>query len=322
MKAPVVALAVVVVGCAAPARAATDRFEVLSYNTWLRPAVVFPGDVQQPRARLLAQVLRGYDVVVLQELFDAEARATVLRGLAARGYRYTTHRLGPDGLFVKDGGVVIASRWPIVAEAQQLFGACTNTDLCIGEHCLVGDCNAHKGVVYAAIEKEGRRLHLFGTHAQSGEHPAARQVRVSQMQTIRAFIDSRHVPAGEPVIIAGDLNVDQIGSRDEYRRMLQVLGASAPRRRGRLKYSDDPVTNRWTREDSPHAARKVIDHILISDTHLRPARSVLEVRAVRAGGQDLSDHHAVYARLEFPAAPRPLAAAPVAPAPRAPTARR
>jgi endonuclease/exonuclease/phosphatase family metal-dependent hydrolase len=309
----VVAVAVMVLGWAAAARA--DRFEVLSYNAWLRPAIVFPGELSRARARLLPRELVGYDAVVLEEVFDEQARATVLRGLAVQGYRYTTRRLGPAQLFVKDGGVIIASRWPIVAEAQRLFPVCANTNLCLAGHCLVGDCNAHKGVVYAAIEKEGRRYHLFGTHAQAGEDHAAREVREGQLRVIRTFIDSRHIASGEPVIIAGDLNIDEIGSRDEYRRMLKVLGASAPQQRGGLPFSDDPVGNLWTRADKPDAPGKVIDHILIADDHLRPTRSRFEVRPVRIGGQDLSDHHAVYARLDYPTLP--AANAPPARAPKA-----
>lgn len=291
-------------GAAGPARAAS--FELLAYNTWMRPSVLFPGEAQGPRAQLLARELEGYDALVLAELFDARARHTILSGLAARGYRYLTRPLGRDGVLVKDGGVVIASRWPIVAQDQRLFGVCVNTHLCLGSRCLVGDCNAQKGVVYACVEKEGQRYHLFGSHAQAGHFPAAREVRARQMQIIRAFVEEQRIPRGEPVLIAGDLNVDRAAAGEEYRHALRVLGARPPPDRGAPGYSFDPATNSWARDDSPRDPRQQIDHILVSRDHLRPTRAFFEVRPVRAGGQDLSDHHAVHAYLEFPATP-PLA---------------
>jgi len=63
-----------------PVRAAT--LELLTYNTWLRPRLVFPGDAQGIRARRLARALAGYDVLVLSEVFDRGARRTLLRDLA------------------------------------------------------------------------------------------------------------------------------------------------------------------------------------------------------------------------------------------------
>lgn len=291
---------------AMPVRAAT--LELLTYNTWLRPRLVFPGDAQGIRARRLARALAGYDVLVLSEVFDRGARRTLLRDLAGQGYYYTSRSLGRDQLFTVNGGVLIASRWPILAQARLIFDACANTDLCLGDHCLVGDCNARKGVVYVAIQKAGHRFHLFGLHAQAGERPTARAARARQLETLREFIDSRRIPAGEPVIIAGDLNVDRVGATEEYCAMLALLGVASPRTTGGLPYSFDPETNLWAQRISAGEPRQVIDHVLVSGEHLSPEAAQLEVRPVREGGLDLSDHHAVYARLDFPDGPAAVAA--------------
>jgi phospholipase C len=87
-------------------------------------------------------------------------------------------------------------------------------------------------VVYICINKNGTRYHIFGTHLQADEPSSggvtSRMIRRSQMQKIKRFIDSKNIPANEAVIIAGDLNVDMYGSKEEYSEMLQILSAAHP----------------------------------------------------------------------------------------------
>jgi endonuclease/exonuclease/phosphatase family metal-dependent hydrolase len=97
---------------------------------------------------------------------------------------------------------------------------------------------------------------------------------------MHAFIQRLGIPGDQPVLMAGDFNVDRNRRNGEYGRMLSTLNASQPRIDG-FVYS----TNRegqW------------LDYVLYSNAHLQPADSFNLVRLPRDGnGGDLSDHYAV-----------------------------
>lgn len=70
-----------------------------------------------------------------------------------------------------------------------------------------------KGVVYARILKTNTQgikqvFNVFGTHMQAWDSVEAANTRLKQQQSINTFIDSLNIPKSEPIIIAGDFNVD------------------------------------------------------------------------------------------------------------------
>jgi endonuclease/exonuclease/phosphatase family metal-dependent hydrolase len=282
-----------------------SHFNILTYNVFMRPMIAF-ADGQLIRAKLIPPQLRGYDAVVFQEAFDDRARKTLLAGMAKQGYVHVTRVLGTDSGFVQDGGVVIASRHPIVDEAQQLFTSCSKSN-----------CLAKKGVVYAKINKRigGRDhyFHIFATHLNTVKSPATQD---RQLDEIRAFIESRRIPASEAVIIAGDMNIDW-HDRERFQTMLTKLDAGyfggkwirGHKPAGRqLTYegSVNDITDGWS---------SYIDYILYSKAHRGPAEgSFVETRVPRAlepwreypfeqPRWDLSDHYAVYGSLQFAQGP-------------------
>ena len=188
--------------------------DVLTFNTFLLP--VLP-DSQDIRAPLMADHLKGYDVVLLQEAYSNRHREMVLDGLAD-DYPYQSEVLGRDRWLAQDGGVVILSKWPIEDQGERLFGPL----------CQSRDCWADKGVLYARINKLGRRFHVFATHLQS--RSAGRAIRQQQMAIIRDFIDDLDLPEDEPVLIGGDLNTDRFTDEatGAFTRMLGILGAVLP----------------------------------------------------------------------------------------------
>jgi endonuclease/exonuclease/phosphatase family metal-dependent hydrolase len=258
--------------------------DVLTYNVFLLP--VLP-DSQGVRAPLMAEQLGGFDVVLLQEAHSNRHRDMVLRGLAD-DYPYRSQVLGRDRWLKQDGGVVILSRWPIEAERERLFGP-----LCEGR-----DCWADKGVLYARINKEGRRFHVFATHLQSGGD--ARATRERQMAAIRALIDELALPEDEPVLIGGDLNTDRFSdpASGAFTRMMLILGAAQPEppSGGAHEPTYDPLRNPLSRG----WRGRHIDYLLYATDHLRPDEAFTEVRRVAADGQPLSDHFAVHGRFVFP----------------------
>jgi len=274
---------------AQPAEPTGDHvLDVLTFNAALLPTVA-ASTRQSERASRMAAHLIGYDVLVLQELFVNRHRAALLYELAT-AYPYRTELVGRDGArdlpWRQDGGVVIVSRWPIESEAQLLFE----------RTCGGTDCLADKGVAYAAIRKGEHRYHVFATHAQSVYGPDPPRVRAAQFALLRAFVAALAIPRHEPVIVAGDLNVDAY--TPELADMLGVLGAVWPPRVGDERYTWDPSSNAWA-----YGEPEWLDYVLWLADHARPVSAWNEALLLRDGDLDLSDHHAVWGRIVMPAVP-------------------
>jgi endonuclease/exonuclease/phosphatase family metal-dependent hydrolase len=261
---------------------APHLLDVLTYNVALLPWVAAQTR-QADRAALMARHLVGYDVVVLQELFDDRLALPLLRELEA-AYPYRGERVGRDGArglpWRQDGGVVILSRWPIEREAQMTFdGVCSGSD-----------CLADKGVAYVAVVKGDRRYHVFGTHAQSIHGFDVARVRAAQFALMRAFVDAQAIPADEPVILAGDFNVDAY--TPELDDMLARLRAVRPPIRGAGRFTWDAAENGWV-----HGSSHWFDYVLYAADHAAPVEAWNLVVPLREGGLDLSDHFAVWGRV-------------------------
>jgi sphingomyelin phosphodiesterase len=312
-----------------PAATADWQFSVLAYNIYMRPSGTFKNG-QAIRARLLPEVLDGYDAIVFSEAFDDDVRADLLARLKSR-YPYATKIVGQDGIdkvavdlasaptdvgglvggadrvVRQDGGVVIVSRWPIQEQDQETFGS----------RCSGTDCLSDKGVAYAKIVKGSRTYHLFGTHTQAWPTAQGRARRAEQFQQIKAFIDRKRISPKEPVLIAGDLNVDQRVSdprspvAGEFADMLRILEAQAPEQIGPVP-SWDPHTNKLAEQGKPG---EHLDYVLWSTRHRAPTASSNEVRLLRARNEwkefgfetaywDLSDHYPVHGLFAFEETPR------------------
>ncbi len=269
--------------------AAGTTLDVLTFNAYLRP---FLPENQDKRMPLMAGELAGYDVLLLQELFSNWHRRKLLRSLED-DYPHQSRVLGHDRGLGQDGGVVIASKWPIELEFQRTFGA-----LCAGK-----DCFAEKGVLYARINKQGRRFHLFATHLQSGADNA--ELRARQLAAIKALIDRMRLPADEPVLIGGDLNVDRLtdAGTGAFGAMMRTLDAGhpPPAADGAYRPTIDPALNGLADDKRP----QYLDYVLYSRAHLRPTRAFNRVRPVAARGRPLSDHFAVHGHFVFAPVSRP-----------------
>lgn len=254
--------------------------------------------------------LAGYDVLVLTEVFTEEAKRIVRRGVAAE-YPFATTSLGGDGWIDQDGGVLILSRWPIEYQDEVLFEDSSGTD-----------AYARKGALYARIHAPGGILHVVGTHTQAdpdlasvlleGARPGGifrlrtGRIRRAQLRQVRGFLDRLALPAGEPVLIAGDLNVPREDGA-AHAAMLEILGAR--------EIPGEVAEPTWDPEnsevDEDDAAQR-LDYVLERVGHPRAYRGGVEVEEPRAGTTDLSDHYAVAARVayrwgevELAATPRP-----------------
>lgn len=258
--------------------------DVLTFNAALLPEFVADTD-QRERSARMAPHLTGYDVLVMQELFVDRWREALLLQLHD-AYPYRGELVGRDGAaglpWRQDGGVVILSRWPIERQATSTFG-----DVCSGTDCL-----ADKGVAYVAVRVCDRLVHVFGTHAQSIYGRSVEDVRARQFARLRTFLSEQSIPRNEPVILAGDFNVDAYAP--ERDRMLEVLDATFPPIVGPRRYTWDPQDNAYA--DGP---RQWLDYVLFANDHVAPVASWNRALALRDESLDLSDHFAVWGRLSF-----------------------
>ncbi|QNM96660.1 sphingomyelin phosphodiesterase [Chitinimonas koreensis] len=262
--------------------AAADEFKVLSWNIW---GVVGASQICERWAQVPA-FARNYDAIVFSEAFDNGCRDQLRAGLAAE-FPYQTQVVDQSGNF-EDGGVFIASRWPIAREAQIVYPNCANTD-----------CLSNKGAMYVQILKQGRTYHLAGTHTQAWNGTSERAVRLDQLSQLKRFVDGLAPAATDALLYAGDLNVDYYATPDDYQRMLSILNASKPASLGH-RYSYDPVVNALGSD-----GQEYLDYVLVSNAH-KPARSgqneVMVYRSLAPAlwsTRDLSDHFAVAGRFAF-----------------------
>ena len=272
---------------------------VLAFNTYMRPTGLFING-QSDRARFIPAQIKnqGYEVIIFSELFDNSIRKSFLASIRDE-WPHQTSVVGSDGLIEQDGGVVIVSKYPIVAQGQRMYGSVSSG--------LLGDKLADKGVKYACVNKNGLKFHIFGTHTQADKGATERNVRRRQFQIIKEFIASRKIPRTDAVIVGGDLNVDKTGSPAEYQDMISILNAKEPMYLGNLRATWDPTINKCADSGTP----EYLDYVFPIKGFREPAViSMNEVRLHRANQEwksfptdkskwDLSDHFPVLGVIMF-----------------------
>jgi len=282
-----------------------NSFEVLSYNVHLVPVPYPFDDSDSYRAGLIGTHpdVKGHDAVVFVEAIRNSDRARIVNGLRA-DYPYVTPVIPASG-HDHNGGVFIMSKWPIEVALPHVFQSCNG----YFPPTLPPDCNAAKGVMLARINKAGQPYHVLGTHFDAGFESGdyfVRRLQTDEMASL--YIGAQ---PDEPVIIAGDFNIDKISSNParqaEYTYLLNTLRVTAP--------SDPPYPP--SQGTLPNG--EWIDYVFYSNAHLVPRESFNYVVKPKDGnGADLSDHYAVLGRFRF----LPLGTAPskvLAPPERPPT---
>lgn len=263
-----------------------NTLNVLSYNIWA--TTIFGSKKVGTRLELMPEVMSGYDVLVLTEMFDLSASNELLDTLRTE-YPYQTGEIFKVGKLLQSGTRIL-SRWPIEVENADIY-----------DECNAIQCAATRGVIYAKIQKQGVPYHLFGTHTQSSDDDDNRNARKAQLEQMGRFIRSLNIPEDEAVIMAGDFNVNKIGLPEDRDFMEAVLNAQEPTNIGHnLSYDGD--TNFWA--ELPYL--EYLDYTLFSRNHLQPVSASQEIFAPRSttddlwGEWDLSDHYAARGQFVFP----------------------
>ena len=266
----------------------SNELNVLTYNTWaLLPGIESKNTSN--RLHTIVDIAKNYDVVVFQEVFDPLLTAN-FRGHISDEYPYLTEipwKLGK----ILTGGSFIASRWPIEAQDSVVYDACRT------DGCLAG-----KGINYAKIRKGQNAYHVFGTHTHAYATAEDIAIRFAQLDQFSALVASKNIPYEEPVIMAGDFNVDKLNYPQEHVDFLNVLNATEPQATGEYTESYAGPVNVYA--DNQYS--EYLDYILYKNDHLAPYSSynkLLTPRSIKSehwGSWDLSDHYPVSAKFEFP----------------------
>jgi endonuclease/exonuclease/phosphatase family metal-dependent hydrolase len=177
------------------------------------------------------------DVVLFQEVFSRPAKRAVRstaypelvtgpsrkdrRDLPRRGNRPGREwRKGELGIRFVGSGLVIASTYPVSAQAAQPFSR---------RACAGFDCLSNKGSLHARIRIPGvpAEVELFNTHmnAQRASGVRARRhlpVHQAQALELAEFIEHVRDPAN-PIILGGDFNMRASEDRFTFFRTTQPL---------------------------------------------------------------------------------------------------
>jgi len=137
----------------------------------------------QARAEIMAQA--APDLIFLQEAFHPhDGQAGQADGLADQLGMYLAYTPN-NSLAQGHYGNAILSRFPITVWVN--YNISTNR-------------LEHRGALYARVAWHGQNLHLINTHLGLNKRQ-----RLTQVTHLRGVLDS-HVPAQQPVIVAGDFN--------------------------------------------------------------------------------------------------------------------
>lgn len=274
-----------------PAMGEANQFNVLSYNIWA--TTIFGSKKVGTRLDEMPAIMAGYDALVLTEVFDDIATASLLKKLRVE-YPYQSSEIFKAGKIMKSGTRIL-SRWPFVLEDNFKYNPCEGIQ-----------CAATRGVIHARINKQGNPYHVFATHTQSSDDDVNRNARLAQLDEMGEYIRGLNIPADEAVIMAGDFNVNKIGLPEDRDIMEATLGATEPTNKGHnLSYDAD--TNTWA--EQPY--HEYLDYTLTANDNLQPTAAYQEIFAPRTtidalwGEWDISDHYAARGVFTFPSEAQP-----------------
>ena len=314
------------------------RVNVCVYNVMLPVAAPIRFNGQDERANRIPEAIQrlsstvpDLDVVVFIELISPPTRKIILEAMSKLGWIYVSDILS-SGMFssslkLVNGGIVVMSRYPIIFQYNYIF-----------EHLCEGyDCSACKGVVFCRIQKGNNIFNILCTHLQAWDTPVAKQIRKEQILDCQKVLESIGIPLDEPVIIAGDFNIDFYTRQTEIDILTDILRMTiCDKKAGSPDFTSDPSINQLmgNDEDSKYATdfypkgcyaeyvrtmrcpccpQEWLDYIGFSNVHLAPATSVMYAYVLKADTpflahinitterniSDLSDHFPVIGKFIF-----------------------
>jgi endonuclease/exonuclease/phosphatase family metal-dependent hydrolase len=184
-----------------------QQVRVLSFNVKMLPGPFGEGKQDERRAEAIIDLLAGYDVVCLQEVFDEEVRDRFRAAAEQHGFVSIVDQLCDDWLH-EDSGLFFASRLPI-DRGGRAWGYEEFTET---SH-FSSDSLSDKGIFYARLDlPNAKGLIIYNTHMQSDEGPGQhKDVRSMQFEQIRKFmvrgLQKERRLKNTAAILLGDFNV-------------------------------------------------------------------------------------------------------------------
>lgn len=278
---------------------------VMSYNVLHLPgiaAIKHYKEVWRSKAQhdVLKSLKSNLDVIVFQEGFNQQVEDYLFNPLKS-SYPYNTVLVGQycytgnywntissncsNSIFVVNGGVRIFSKYPILEKHQLVF---------YNSGYGTPDYNSNKGAAYVKIKKDNKIFHIVGTHMQAdhGSYNGG-SVRMGQLTEIKNWINSFNIPANEPIIYAGDFNVEYTDTPD-YNQMKSTLN-------GVINYTFNPAIDMGTFSNKNTIVKtkypnynNTLDYIFYNQLHKNPINTPpMQVLRYMKSGEDLSDHFAI-----------------------------
>ncbi|MEE9608129.1 MAG: endonuclease/exonuclease/phosphatase family protein [Myxococcota bacterium] len=269
------------------------RLRILTLNVWGLPWP-FGRHLGQRIEAIAATLPRlGADVLALQEVWTRRSRNALLEAGHAAGFRHDWH----NDVALGGSGLLVLSRLPIADVRFQAYVVRGPP------HSLGGDYYGGKGFAEVGLETAVGRIALVDTHLQALYDDRAELAPFQAAQVVQ--LAARLAEIDDPVVVAGDFNVDE-GNR-EYRILRGLTGlrdvAAELDRRQPTARAANPY-HRGRREPDQR-----IDYVFARDGAARRVRPVTLRRvydeSLQIEGRSLaySDHAGVLAELEIVAAP-------------------
>ena len=287
-----------------------SRLRVLTYNAQFLPdPASLKNERPKPfyRARRIAEEIKNFDLVALQEVFNHRHRKVLeeaVRDYWAEGC-YSMLSPQPEG-FYTHGGCLILSRLPIVQTNSTVFQHFSQP----ADYGLRADGFAAKGIIHARIAlsqtKPPATLDVYATHLEA----RADDLRPKQYTELAAFIRQTRAAAG-PVLLMGDFNTYGMPQYwedpvSQYSQLMQALAAagSQPSFQDLWRTLHGKKRGNTTHQESVEIGKR-IDYLFLDQPSVSPvilSPLSIRVRLFQDPDQEvfaLSDHNGVAAVLRW-----------------------
>jgi endonuclease/exonuclease/phosphatase family metal-dependent hydrolase len=274
----------------------TTYFSIMTQNMALMVAPKgYAGTDREGAVRAIIKSIETLapDVVGLCEVFADDEREAIRLALASR---YPYFMEGPENSGLSDGGCLLLSKYPKLAEAQLVYS-----------DAVAPDKHADKGVLYMRVQPPMARrpYDIFYSHAQNIDEAGGQNALYKQMSVMGEWIEMVKLTAerNNPTFALGDLNVPgnepkrytQLISRLRHPLDLWLVSGGAPDIGYTLASDNDFYEDP---DENPQQNRR-LDYILMwPGRKVVPIINRFEILKLKVNGRDLSDHFGLRAVFE------------------------
>ena len=288
----------------------TNEISLITYNT----QTLF--GKEDTKLNGLSEYLNNqlYDFITLQEVFEEDARESLLQNAINTNYKSTIPRVDynsfPSSL-CQDAGLFLSSKYPLIDLSSIDFGENTETSngaihqMLFKEFSISFDFLSNKSVLGTFHQiNDSTKLFLFTTHLQA---LSSKRHKINQLKQIKAFIQNavntvlKNGVVANPknliVLLTGDFNYNAY-SEDDFEILHKYLGR--PRD---LYHEVNPLVQEYTLIIKFFGLYRRVDYIFAYDylekIPLRKVRvkSINVTDVVDIDNESVSDHLALKATL-------------------------